>query len=62
MTSTYEEMNLKLILGKLMQVKKLLILNHLEEVLVTIQTQMIIMITVVKVEDHQIGYTSAQGE
>ena len=53
-------MNLKLILGNLMQMKELLILNHLEEVLATIQ--MIIMITVVKVEDQQIESTSAQGE
>ena len=56
----YEKMNLKLILGNLMQMKELLILNHLKEVLVTIQ--MIVMITVVKVEDHQIELASAQGE
>ena len=53
-------MNLKLILENLMQMKELLILNHLEVVLATIQ--MIIMITVVKVEDHQIELASAQGE
>ena len=60
MTSILEKMNLKLILENLMQLKELLILNHLEEVLVTIQV--IIMITVVKVEDHQIGLASVQGE
>jgi len=38
----------------------MLILNHLEEVLATIQ--MIIMITVVTVEDHQTELASAQGE
>ena len=53
-------MNLKLILGNLMQMKELLILNHLEEVLATIQ--MIIIITVVKVEDHQIELASVQGD
>ena len=53
-------MNLKLILGNLMPMKELLILNHLKEVLVTIQ--MIVMIIVVKVEDHQTELASAQGE